>query len=387
MVPHEAEVVIIGGGVVGSATAYFLAKAGKDVVLVEKGCKGGEASSANAAFVWSITRKAGIDIRLAMHSFNIHRQLKAELEMDFEYVQGGGLMIIEDETQLPFVEAHLQKRAADGFPLEMIDAKQVLELEPHFAKERVIGAVYSPIDGKTNPIFLVIALNREAQKLGAQLFHYTEVLGIEVSEGKVTGVVTDKGTIKTSMVVNAAGSWGCFIGDMVGIDVPVSPFQLAMLVTEQLPPIISHVIMGASYMVEEDTGKEGELGCGLVMSQQSAGNLLIGASWRKTGYDKRTIQEEIELMARVNVRAMPMLKTVRIIRSYANFFPYTADDLPILGKVEGIEGLIMACGHGGHGIGMGPGSAKLIQELICDGKTAIPLDELSLSRFKQAPDP
>ncbi len=382
MFPQEAEVVVIGGGVVGSSVAYFLARAGKNVVLVEKGCKGGEASSANAAFVWSITRKPGIDIRLAMHSFNIHRQLKAELEMDFEYEQGGGLMIIEDEEQLPFVEAHLRKRSEDGYPLEMIDAKQVLELEPHLSKERVFGAVYSPIDGKTNPIFLVIALNREAQKLGAQLFHYTEVKGIELAGDKVKGVVTDKGTIKTDTVVNAAGSWGCFIGDMVGIKVPVSPFQLAMLVTEQLPPTISHVIMGASYMVEEDSGKAGGLGCGLVMSQQAAGNLLIGASWRKTGYDKRTIQDEIELMAKVNVRAMPMLKTVRIIRSYANFFPYTEDDLPILGKVDGVEGFIMACGHCGHGIGMGPGSGKLIQELICEGKTTIPLDELSLSRFK-----
>jgi sarcosine oxidase subunit beta len=381
MVPQEAEVVVIGGGVVGSSAAYFLARAGKNVVLVEKGCKAGEASAANAAFVWSITRKPGIDIRLAMHSFNIHRQLKAELEMDFEYVRGGGMMIIEDETQLPFVESYLQKRSDDGYPLEMIDAKQALELEPHLAKERVFGAVYSPIDGKTNPIFLVIALNLEAQKLGAQLFHYTEVKEIEVTGGKIKGVVTDKGTIKTNTVVNAAGSWASFIGDMVGIKVPVSPFQLAMLVTEQLPPTVSHVIMGASYMVEEDTGKEGGLGCGLVMSQQTAGNLLIGASWRKTGYDKRTIQEEIELMAKVNVRAMPMLKNVRIIRSYANFFPNTADDLPILGKVEGVEGFIMASGHCGHGIGMGPGSGKLIQELICDDKTTIPLDELNLSRF------
>jgi sarcosine oxidase subunit beta len=297
-------------------------------------------------------------------------------------VQGGGLMIIEDETQLPFVESYLQKRSEDGYPLEMIDAKQTLELEPHLSKERTLGAVYSPIDGKTNPIFLVIALNLGAQKLGARLFHYTEVKGIEVSAGKIKGVITDKGTIKTSTVVNAAGSWAGFIGDMVGIKVPVFPFQLAMLVTEQLPPTVSHAIMGASYMVEEDTGKEGGLGCGLVMSQQTAGNLLIGASWRKTGYDTRTIQEEIELMAKVNVRAMPMLKTVRIIRSYANFFPNTADDLPILGNVDGVEGFIMASGHCGHGIGMGPGSGKLIQELICDGKTTIPLDELNLSRFQ-----
>ena len=367
MFPQEAEIVVIGGGVVGSSVAYFLARAGKNVVLVEKGGRGGEASAANAAFVWSITRKPGIDIRLAMHSFDIHQQLQAELEMDFEYVRGGGLMIIEDKTQLPFVETHLQKRAEDGYPLEMIDADRVLELEPHLARERVYGAVYSPIDGFTNPIFLVLALNLEAQKLGAQLLHYTEVLDIGVTDGKVKGVITDKGTIITETVVNAAGSWGCFIGDMVGVQVPVSPFQLAMLVTEQLPPTLSHAIMGASYMVEEDTGKDQGLGCGLIMSQQAAGNLLIGASWRKTGYDRRTIQEEIELMARVNVRAMPMLKTVRIIRSYANFFPNTPDDLPILGRVDGVEGFIMACGHCGHGVGMGPGSGKLIQELICDG--------------------
>jgi sarcosine oxidase subunit beta len=381
MFPREAEIVVIGGGVVGSAVAYFLARAGKNVVLVEKGGRGGEASAANAAFVWSITRKPGIDIRLAMHSFDIHQQLQAELAMDFEYVRGGGLMIIEDKTQLPFVETHLQKREEDGYPLEMIDADRVLELEPHLARERVYGAVYSPIDGFTNPIFLVLALNLEAQKLGAQLLHYTEVLDIGVTDGKVKGVITDKGTIKTETVVNAAGSWGCFIGDMVGIQVPVSPFQLAMLVTEQLPPTLSHAIMGASYMVEEDTGKDEGLGCGLIMSQQAAGNLLIGASWRKTGYDRRTIQEEIELMARVNVRAMPMLKTVRIIRSYANFFPNTPDDLPILGRVDGVEGFIMACGHCGHGIGMGPGSGKLIQELICDGKTSIPLDAVNLARF------
>jgi sarcosine oxidase subunit beta len=381
MFPKEAEVVVIGGGVVGSATAYFLAQAGKKVVLVDKGYKAGEASAANAAFVWSITRKPGIDIRLAMHSFSIHRQLQDELDKDFEYVHNGGLLVIDDEAQFPFVEAHLKARAEDGYPLEMIDAKQVFELEPLLNRERILGAAFSADDGTTNPIFLVISLNLQAQKLGAKIFHHTEVKGIEVQGGKVNGVITDKGTIQTDTVVNAAGSWGCFIGEMVGLKVPITPFQLAMLVTEQLPPCISHPIMGASYMMEEDTGKKGGLECGLIISQQAAGNLLIGASWRDAGYDKRMIQEEIELMASVNVQGMPMLKNLRVIRSYANFFPHTEDDLPILGKIDGVEGFIMACGHNGHGIGMGPGSGKMIQELICTGETSIPLDELSLSRF------
>ena len=381
MFPEEAEVVVIGGGVIGSSTAYFLAQAGIDVVLVEKGYKSGEASAANAAFVWTITRKAGIDIRLSMHSRKLHLQLQKELYMDFEYVHNGGLLVIENEKEMSYVKAHVRKRTEDGFPLEMIDAKQALALEPLLSKERVIGAVFSPIEGTTNPIFLGASLNLQARKLGAEICHHTKVLGIEVLGGKVREVITDKGVIKTNTVVNAAGAWGGAIGAMVGLTVPITPFQMAMLVTEQLPPCISHPIMGASYMVDEDTSKEGQLGCGLIASQQASGNLLIGGSWRDAGYDKRTSQQEIELMAKVNVRSMPSLKDVRVIRSYANFFPHTPDDLPILGKVDGIEGFIMACGHNGHGVGLGPGSGKLIQELICDGKTSIPLDELSLSRF------
>jgi sarcosine oxidase subunit beta len=301
--------------------------------------------------------------------------------MDFEYVHNGGLLVIENEKEMSYVKAHVRQRTEDGFPLEIIDAKQTLELEPLLSKERTIGAVFSPIEGTTNPIFLGASLNLQTRKLGAKIYHHTEVLGIEVLSGKVKGVITDKGTIKTNTVVNAAGSWGGAIGAMAGLKVPITPFQMAMLVTEQLPPCISHPIMGASYMVEEDAGKKGELGCGLIASQQASGNLLIGGSWRDAGYDKRTYQEEIELMARVDVRSMPSLKDVRVIRSYANFFPHTADDLPIMGKVDGIEGFIMACGHNGHGVGLGPGAGKLIQELICEGKTAVPLDELSLSRF------
>ena len=381
MFPVEAEVVGIGGGIVGSSIAYFLAQAGKKVVLVEKGYKAGEASGANAAWVWSLSRKAGIDIRLAMHSIKIHRQLQDELDMATEYVHKGGLLVIDGEEQIPFVEAHVKARAEDGYPLEMIDGKQALELEPMLSKDKIRGAVWSPIDGTTNPLFLVIALNLQAKKLGAKIFHHTEVQGIEVTGGKVRGVMTDKGAIKTDTVVNAAGPWSCFIGEMLGLQVPVTPFQMAMLVTEQLPPCVSHPIMGASYMVEEDTGKEGELGCGLIVSQQASGNLLIGASWRDAGYDKTTIREEIERIARLNMEAMPALKDVRVIRSYANFFPHTQDDLPILGKVDAIEGFIMAAGHNGHGIGLGPGSGKLIQELICEGKTSIPLEHLSLSRF------
>ncbi len=380
MFPQEAEVVIIGGGVVGSAAAYFLAKENKNVVLVERGYVSGEATGGNAAWVWSLSRKAGIDIKLATHSVSIYKQLQKELELDFEYTVNGGLMVIDGENQFPYVQEHLDAREAAGFPLKMLDAKETLEVEPLLDKNRVLGGVWNPEDGTTNPIMLVAALNHESRKLGAQIYHRTEVTGIEVRDGQVKSVTCNRGTIKTNCVIDAAGSWAGQVGKMAGVTVPVSPFQMAILVTESVPFEVLHPIMGASYMVEEDAGKGGELGVGLIASQQRAGNLLLGASWRDAGYDKRTIQEEIECMARINVEAMPSLKDVRVIRSFANFFPHTADDLPILGFVEGVEGLVMATGHNGHGVCLGPGSGKLVAELICTGKTSVDIEELRLER-------
>ena len=386
MIPKEAEIVVIGGGVIGSSAAYFLAKAGKDVVLIDKGCQAGEASGGNACFVWTMTRRAGIDVRLVMHSVEIHKQLQQELDMNVEYRRLGGLIVIGDEREIPFVEAHVKARAEDGYPQEMLDAKEAREHQP-LLTEKILGAVYSPIDGVINPIFLVIALARQAKKLGAKVLYHTEARGIEVQNSKVKGVITDKGTIKTGIVVNAAGAWARFIGEMVGLEIPITPYQMQMVVTEQLPPVLNGPMMDASYMVQEyekeelAEGDEEEFGYSLVASQQAAGNLILGATWRDSGYDKRTTREEIEAIARVNVKFLPSLRDVRVIRSYANFFPFTADDLPIMGHVEGLEGFIMAAGHCGHGISWGPGSGKLIQELICEGKTSVPLDELNLSRF------
>ena len=157
MIPKEAEIVIIGGGVIGSSAAYFLAKAGKDVVLIDKGCLAGEASGGNACFVWTMTRRPGIDVRLVMHSVEIHKQLQQELDTDPEYRRLGGLIVIGDEREIPFVEAHVKARAEDGYPQEMLDAKEAREHQP-LLTEKILGAVYSPIDGVINPIFLVIAL-------------------------------------------------------------------------------------------------------------------------------------------------------------------------------------------------------------------------------------
>ena len=387
MIPKEAEIVIMGGGVMGSCTAYFLAKAGKDVTLIERGDIGGEASVANGALVWTSTRRPGIDLTLALASIDLHKQLKEELEVDTEYRRTGGIIVIENEKQIPKIEAFRKEREKAGFILTPIDAKEARSLEP-LLSESIVGALYNPLDGATNPFRLMVGLNRKAIQLGAKVFYHTEVQDIQIEDGRVKGVVTDKGVIRTNTIINACGSWASFIGKMVGIKIPIIPNEMEFVVTEQLPPVVSHMLMGASYVTEE-YGKDemiadrNKFGCALVIHPTVAGNLLLGSTWRFVGYDKRTSYEETVDIAKEVVKLLPPLKHVHVIRTFANFFPFTHDDLPIMGYVEGIEGFIMAAGHSGHGVCLGPITGKLISELICEGHTSIPIDELSLSRFSK----
>ncbi len=385
MMLKGAEIVIIGGGVIGSAIAYFLSKAGRDVVLLERGGVGGEASVANGAFVWTSTRRPGIDLTLALASIEVHKQFLDELDDEIEYRRPGGMIIIEHEKQIPKIEAFRKEREDVGFILRPIDAKEARSLEP-LLSESIVGALYNPLDGGTNPFQLMVALNRKAAQLGVKVCYHTEARGIEIEHSKVKRVLTDQGPIEAEIVVNACGSWASSIGKMVGVNIPVIPNEMEFVVTEPLPPVVSHIIMGASYVTEE-YGKEEmianreKFGRGLCIHQTASGNLLLGATWRFVGYDKRTSYEETVAIAKEVARLFPPLRQAHVIRSFANFFPFTNDDLPILGYVDGIEGLIIAAGHCGHGICLGPITGKLISELICQGRTSIPIDELSLSRF------
>jgi sarcosine oxidase subunit beta len=355
------------------------------VVLIERGGIGGEASVANGAFVWTSTRRPGIDLTLALASIELHQQLREELDDEIEYRRPGGMIIIENEKQLPTIEAFRRDREKAGFMLTPIDSKEARYLEPHLS-ERIVGALFNPLDGGTNPFQLVMALNRKAVQRGTKIFYHTQVRDIQIESGRVKGVVTDQGMIRTKTVVNACGSWASFIGKMAGIKIPILPNEMEFVVTEQLPPMVSHIIMGASYLTEE-YGKDemisdrGKFGTGLCIHQTASGNLLLGATWRFVGYDKRTSYEETVSIAKEVARLFPPLRQVHVIRSFANFFPFTHDDLPILGTVEGLEGFVMAAGHCGHGVCLGPITGKLVSELICTGQTSIPIDELSFSRF------
>jgi sarcosine oxidase subunit beta len=178
---------------------------------------------------------------------------------------------------------------------------------------------------------------------------------------------------------------------MVGIDIPIVPLRGEIFVTEALPPIARIPTSEARYIVVKKDpkgfGQADKSGVTCGISQSLNGNVYLAASKEFAGHDKRTSTHALARLAQGAVRFFPKLAGARVIRSYAGLRPYTADGLPILGDVDGIEGFTMACGHSGDGISLAPITGKLISEMITNGKPSVCLDEFRLSRFTSSKDP
>ncbi|MBI2831903.1 MAG: FAD-binding oxidoreductase [Chloroflexi bacterium] len=379
---QETEIVVAGGGITGTATAYYLAKAGKDVVLVERGDLTRGSSAANAGFVWITYRAPGPALRLGLATLDSYDEMSKNHDMEYE--KCGGLTLFETENlfkdMAPFVDV---RKNAGLSGLKFLDRNGLLQLEPHLAPF-VLGALLNPLDGHINPMRAVYAYAAEARKHGAQLHTGVEITGINIEKGHVKSVITNKGEIKTKYIVNACGAHAPVLGKMVGLKVPIGFQREQILVSEEVPGIVGRPMFTASYKKTVQQGGVGGFTTAFFANQTKKGNLILGGVNDFPGEVTSTTFEAFEAISREAIRYLPILKTlsVRAIRSFAKFYIHTPDALPVLGKVKGIEGFIMASGLNDFGMGVGPGAGKVISELICLGEPSIPLDGFSLSRFE-----
>ena len=221
-----------------------------------------------------------------------------------------------------------------------------------------------------------------AKQTGAEILTGTAVLDIEVDGGQISAVVTAAGKIETRTVINATGVYASEIGRMLGIEIPIKPRRGQLLVTEARPGLLKQWLGSANYIAAKfnpELAKEGAGGVSIDQTQN--GNFIIGSTREFVGYDKRITVEGLKQIASRAVRILPDLKHTNLIRAFAGLRPYTPDGLPILGKVEKMEGLIMAAGHEGDGIALSAITGKLISELVLEGKTDVALDSFILKRF------
>ena len=326
-------------------------------------------------------------MELAVQSIAMFEHLGEELGEDIEYgLRCGGMQPVEDQLQWDILSEIVEEQRKSGVDIRMISIEEAREIEPMLAPD-LKGALYSPTGGKVNPIKLTMAFAKAAKRNGAEILTETEVTDLIMDGKTVKGVKTTKGDFYADTVVNACGAWAANIGKMAGLDIPIQPRKGQLIVTEPTGPFMDVTLQCARYNVvkfrpEAVTDQEAlKMGNSLSIEQTENGGLIIGGTREFVGFDRENTLEAIETILRRAVRFFPALKDVCFIRCFAGLRPYTPDGLPLIGKVNGLEGFYMAAGHEGDGIALSPITGKLLAEQIVYGKESYSLKDFDPNRF------
>jgi sarcosine oxidase subunit beta len=381
--PKTADVVIIGAGVIGAAIAYHLTRHGIRPLLVEKSAPAAGSSGACDGLVFLQSKKPGLHLRLALESRRRFDGLVDRLGSGIEFRNPGGMCLIESEAELAAMRLFVAEQRASGLDVALIDGDEARRREPCLSR-KVIAASFSALDSRVNPYALTFAFLRAAKSAGARILMGENVRGVETTGGSIRAVVADNGKIGTPLAVNAAGAWAAEIGRMAGLDVPITPRRGQIIVTAAVPPLLRHCLISAQYVAAKFKPELAAAGgMGFSLEQAESGNILIGSTREFVGFDRRTTFDGIRTIASRIAPVIPALKRVPVIRTFGGLRPYTPDGLPILGKVAGLEGFIMAAGHEGDGIALSAITGELIAELIVTGRTQFPLEDFRLERFRK----
>ena len=380
------DVVIIGGGIVGCACAYYLTQAGVHVHLLEKGALGSGASKAGMTHIvtWE---EPETHLYLSRESKRLYQELSQVLPIDIQYRETGSIAIVEQPQSMASFGETVRRLQKWGVRCQILSTDELIAMEPRIAAD-VGGGAYFEDDAQVNPLYTTQALARAARERGSVIETFREAIGIECSadQKRVTAVQTVQGRIPTGNVVIAAGAWSGQVANTVQLEVPILPRKGTLVVTAPLPGdyFSCKILLAAGYMDSVRDGSSSGVAVAANVQQVKNGNLILGSSRQFVGFDATVDPTVVSKMMKRNLRFFPDLANVTAIRTWAGFRPYTPDLLPIISAVDTIEGLYIAAGHEGIGITEAPITGKLISQLITKETTDIPLGNLSFSRFNKS---
>ena len=367
------DVVVVGGGVHGLATAYYLAKhhAVTNVAVLEKGYIGGGGSGRNTAIIRSnyLTPEG---VRFYDRSVKLYETLSVDLNFNVMFAQRGHLTLAHNDGSLRTMRWRAEVNKLEGVDSEVIGPDEVKRLVPFMdtsedARYPILGALYHPPGGIIRHDAVVWGYARGADALGVHIHQNTEVTGIDFANGRVRGLRTGRGDIATPVVVNCTAGWSTLISGMAGVRMPISTYPLQAAVTEPVRPFLDPVIVSGTLHV--------------YVSQTDRGELVFGASVDPfTSYSMRGSLEFTEGLAGYVLELMPSIAKMRVLRQWAGLCDMTPDFAPIMGKTP-VTGFLVDVGWGTYGFKAGPVSGETMAELIATGKTPALIAPFDLERF------
>ena len=386
---NHTEVAIIGGGIVGCAIAYYVAKSGIDCMLIEKNDIASGTSSRCDGNITIVDKDPGFDSLMSWKSQELTIDLSHELDLPFEYRALGSLLVCENDREMQAAKEWVDIQTAAGLKFKLLDREDLRQESPYFADD-IPGGLECETDSLINPYLFCYSLIDKAKQYGLKLQTQAEV--VNITKNDVFTIETTNGTFTAKKVVNAAGVWAPFIGKMLDLDIPIIPRKGHIMVGARQKPVMMRNVMEFGYLmnkfgreriVDERTEKHG---VALVFEPTESQNFLLGSSRQFVGYDGRIDINVVETMARRAMRFYPKLNDFTMIRTYTGFRPWTSDHLPIVSEVDEIPGFFIAAGHEGDGISLATVTGKLIDELIRGvSETIIPTTPLRFDRFAKVP--
>ncbi len=373
----EADVAIVGGGIMGSSTAFFLQKKGKRAVVLERSMISFEASGRNGGGVRQQGR-ALPEIPLARGAVELWARLDALLGRPTGYRRVGNMFVARTEAEMERLAEQQKQEQALGVETELLGAEHVRELSPGLKPDTFIGGKLCPADGHAIPAQTTVAIAETARDAGAQFFCHSRVHNVGVSRGRVAYVESADLRVEAPVVLDAAGPWAPYISQMVDVYLPIFPSRTHRLETAPMEYVAGPFTITAAWDFGAIQGADGRVAFG--------GGEGVDDRNRIT-FNKRLVPGRVEELRRRASEVMPAVASAPLENTWVGLYECTPDLMPIIGPVEAPEGFFICAGFSGHGFALGAYSGQLMAEWIVDGRPSLDLSAFSHRRFQRPEGP